>query len=283
MAEAGDIVEVTTPENPIAAAAPAAEPVEAAEKPETEAEIAEEAAADAVEGETEAEEGDDAENDLRDEKGRFKKNGVQSRIDELTRKARDAERRAEFYERLATANTAQNPAEDAAKPTVDQFEDYADYVEALTDWKVAQTTKTIARDAAQGAAANERQALYADRLAEARTAIPDFDAVMEKAQDISVAPHVAEAVLDSGRGPEIFYHMAQHPDVAERLNGLSPIRAAVEIGKIEAQLTAPAGRRQSQAPAPITPITTGSTTKVNLNTADMETYIAERRKQGARF
>lgn len=279
MAEAADVTEVTEtiPENPAVTAAPAAEPAaEAARQPE-------EAAAQPPEDADHPEESEGEENDLRDDKGRFKKNGVQARIDELTRKAGDAQRRADYYERLATANQAQNSAGDAAKPTVDQFEDYADFVEAITDWKVAQSTTTRAREAALGAAANERQVLYTDRLAEARTAIPDFDAVMEKAQDVSVAPHVAEAVLDSGRGPEIFYHMAQHPDVAERLNGLSPIRAAMEIGRIEAQLTAPAGRRQSQAPAPITPITTGSTTKVNLENADMPTYIAERIKQGARF
>lgn len=272
MAEAADIIEVTEtiPENP---AVTAAEP----------AETAEETAALPPEDDEQPEENEGEEKDLRDDKGRFKKNGVQSRIDELTRKAGDAQRRADYYERLATANTAQNPAVDAAKPTVDQFDDYADFVEAITDWKVAQSTQTIARDAAKGAAANERQVLYTDRLAEARATISDFDSVMEKAQDISVAPHVAEAVLDSGRGPEIFYHMAQNPELAERLNGLSPTRAALEIGRIEAQLTAPAGRRQSQAPAPITPIATGSTTKVNLNTADMDTYIAERRKQGARF
>jgi hypothetical protein len=276
MAEAVDIVEVTTPENPVAVAVPEVVPIEG-----------EEGAEQAVEGATEGEEGEKAEegdeNGLPDDKGRGKKHGVQARIDELTRGKRDAERRAEYYERLATANTAQDPAEGAAKPTVDQFEDYADFVEAIAGWSVAQSTKTLARDAAQGAAQNERKAHYAERLAETRATIADFDAVMEAAQDITVAPHVADAVLDSERGPEIFYHMAQHPEFAERLNGLSPTRAAMEIGRIEAQLTAPAGRRQSQAPAPITPLATGSTTKVNLNTADMATYIEERKRQGARF
>jgi len=277
MAESADIIEVTTPENPVAAAVAEEKPAEAA----VEAVEGEETPVEAAEGEEGEKAGDDDENALRDDKGRFKKNGVQTRIDELTRKARDAERRADYYERLATANTAQNPAEGAAEPTVDQFEDYGDYVKAIARWEVAQTTKTIARDAALGAAQNERKANYAERLAETRQAIPDWDEVMAKAENVEVLPHVAEAVLDSERGPEIFYHMAQNPGFAERLNGLSPTRAALEIGKIEASLTAP--RRQSQAPAPITPITTGSTTKVNLNTADMETYIAERRKMGARF
>ena len=249
---------------------------------EPDAEPAVEAVAEPVEGTAPEEAGDGEETDLRDDKGRFKKNGVQSRIDELTRKARDAERRANYYEGLAT-QPAQNPAEDAAKPTADQFESYDEFVEALTDWKVAQKTQTLAQDAAKGVVQHERQANYKERLAETKATITDYDAVMEKAADMQIADYVGEAVFDSERGPEIFYHLAQHPEVAERLNGLSPLKAAMEIGKIEAQLSAPAVKRTSQAPAPISPIAPGSNTKVNLDTADFETYVAERRKQGARY
>lgn len=251
-------------------------------EPEVAAEPIAEADVEAAEGEEVAPATDGEETDLRDDKGRFKKNGVQSRIDELTRKARDAERRANYYEGLAT-QPAQNPAEDAAKPTADQFDDYGEFVEALTDWKVAQKSQTLAQDAAKGVVQHERQANYQERLAETKATIADYDAVMEKAADMQIADYVGEAVYDSERGPEIFYHLAQHPEVAERLNGLSPLKAAMEIGKIEAQLSAPAVKRASQAPAPITPIVPGSNTKVNLDTADFETYVLERRKQGARY
>jgi hypothetical protein len=268
MADNDDIV-VTTHEPE------AVEAVEAVETPAEPPVEGEEAAVDDEAGETD-------ETPLRDDKGKFKKNGVQSRIDELTRKARDAERRANYYEGLAT-QPAQNSAEDAAKPTADQFDDYAEFVEALTDWKVAQKTQTLAKDAAKGVVQHEREANYKERLAETKAAITDFEEVMEKAKDMQIADYVGEAVFDSERGPEIFYHLAQHPEVAERLNGLSPMKAAMEIGKIEAQLSAPAAKRTSQAPAPITPIAPGSNTKVNLDTADFETYVSERRKQGARY
>lgn len=223
----------------------------------------------------------DETNGLRDEKGRFKKSGVQDRIDDLTRKFRDAERRASYYEGLATP-TAQNPADDAAKPTSDQFDSYDEFIEALTDWKVERKSRTLTQDAAKGVMEHERQANYAERLTEAKATISDFDAVVGKSE-VAIAPHVAEAVLDSERGPEIFYQMAQRPELAARLNGLSPTRAALEIGKLEAQMSAPAVKAPSNAPAPISPLTTGSTTKVNLAKADMETYIAERKKQGANF
>jgi hypothetical protein len=225
--------------------------------------------------------GEKEETGLRDEKGRFKKGGVQDRIDDLTRKFRDAERRASYYEGLAT-QPAQNSAGDAAKPTSDQFDSYDDYIEALTDWKVAAKSQSLAQDAAKGVMEHERQANYAERLTEAKASIPDFDAVVGNSE-IPIAPHVADAVLDSERGPEIFYQMAQRPELAAHLNSLSPTRAAMEIGRLEAQLATQPVKTPSNAPAPISPLTTGSTTKVNLAKADMETYIAERKKQGANF
>jgi hypothetical protein len=228
------------------------------------------------------------EKDLRDGKGRFKHNGVQSRFNELTRKnheserrARDAERRASYFEGLAT-QTAQNPAENAAKPTADQYDDYNEFVEALTDWKVAQKTQTMQSDAAKGVLENERKANYAERLEEAKSTIPDFVEVVG-ASDVTIANHVGELVMDSARGPEILYHLAQNPSLANTLNGLSERRAAMEIGRLEAQLEAPVVKRQSQAPAPISPISQGVSGKVNLDTADFETYVRERKKQGSRY
>ena len=270
MTENDDIVVVShTPEVVETPAEPAVEaPVEAVLEPETQETV---------------EMGEEAdESPLRDGKGKFKKGGLEERFHKLTGERNEARQRAEYFERLATGS-AQNPAEDAAKPQADQFEDYGEFVEALTDWKVAQTTKTLAQDAAQGVVQHERQANYQERLAETKATIKDFDEVMGKAADMQVADYVAEAVQDSERGPEIFYHLAQHPEVAERLNGLPPLRAAMEIGKIEAQLSTPVVKRASQAPAPITPIAPGSNATVNLQTADQATYEAERRRQGSRY
>lgn len=226
--------------------------------------------------------GETDEKPLRDDEGKFKKGGLEERFRKLTGERNEARHRAEYFERLATG-TAQNPADDAAKPTAEQFEDYGEFVEALTDWKVAQTTKTLAQDAAKGVVQHERQANYQERLVETKATIKDFDEVMGKAADMQIADYVAEAVQDSERGPEIFYHLAQHPEVADRLNGLSPLKAAMEIGRIEAQLSTPVVKRTSQAPVPITPITPGSNASVNLQTADQATYEAERKRMGSRY
>lgn len=217
---------------------------------------------------------------LRDEKGKFK--GVQARIDELTRARREAERSAEYWKGLAT-QTAQPSAEIAAKPTADQFDDYADYIEALTDWTVEQKTRDTATKAVANAETMHRQSNWADRQATAKASIPDYDNVVGSS-DVPVRDHVRDALLESERGPELAYHLARNPEFAAQLNNMSEVRATLELGRLESQLDqAPAPKPVSKAPAPITPLTTGATGRVNLATASMEDYIAERKRMGANF
>lgn len=238
---------------------------------------------------------DDAEDRPRDERGRFK--GVQSRIDELTRQARQAERDAAYWRTLAERQaTPQQAQPEPAKPTPEKFGDYAEYVEALTEWKAEQKIRQTlgARDAemaeraAQQAKAARAQT-FEQRAIEARTAMPDFDSVVGSATT-PVAPHVMEAILDSDVGPQIAYHLAKNPADAERLSAM-PERAALrEIGRIEASLArpaapapAPAAPKVTNAPPPTRPASSGSARVPDLSKASMDEYVAARKAQGARW
>ena len=130
---------------------------------------------------------------------------------------------------------------------------------------------------------------WAERQTAARAALPDYDQVVGGA-DIPVARHVAEVLLDSDQGPALAYHLAKNPDVAAKLNGLSPVAAAREIGRIEAGLSAPPA---TQA-APAARLSTAPTPPGHLKTAapatqrdpakmSMDEYKAMRSKQGARW
>ena len=90
--------------------------------------------------------------------------------------------------------------------------------------------------------------------------------------------------MDADAGPSLAYHLAKNPDVAARLNAMTPTRAAIELGRIETTLTAPAVKVPSNAPTPITPIPPQASGRtVDLSKASMEDYIAERKRQGAVF
>jgi hypothetical protein len=95
-----------------------------------------------------------------------------------------------------------------------------------------------------------------ERQSEFREATPDYDAVVGKSA-VQIAPHVVDTLLDSESGPELAYHLAKRPETVKRINALSPLSAARELGRIEATLSNPAApqiKPASKAPAPITPV-----------------------------
>ena len=235
------------------------------------------------------EEGDEGDDQGGEEKPQEKpKRSARERINELTKRAHEAEREAQRWRESAERKTA-DPSE---KPNPDKFGSYDEYVEALADWKadqrVAESFKR--RDAERSQAAEARAAeakaqAWAERQSEFREATPDYDAVVGKSA-VQIAPHVVDTLLDSESGPELAYHLAKRPETVKRINALSPLSAARELGRIEATLSNPAApqiKPASKAPAPITPARSSAPASVNLATANMDQYIEARRKQGATF
>jgi len=233
------------------------------------------------------EEGDEGDDQGGEEKPQEKpKRSARERINELTKRAHEAEREAQRWREAAERKTA-DPSE---KPNPDKFGSYDEYVEALADWKadqrVAESFKR--RDAERSQAAEARAAeakaqAWAERQSEFREATPDYDAVVGKSA-VQIAPHVVDTLLDSESGPELAYHLAKRPETVKRINALSPLSAARELGRIEATLSNPPQiKPASKAPAPITPVRSSAPAAVDLASANMDQYIAARRKQGATF
>lgn len=254
--------------------------------------------AEGAQQEQSAQQQEDGQQQERDEQGRFKPGGkVQQRIDELTRARHEAEREAAYWRTRAESSGGKDDAgktdEPALRPTPDQFENYIDYIEALTDWKADQGVKKAmsARDSeraseAQTKAIQSRESVWVERQNEARTMLPDYDEVVGLST-APIAPHLAETLLDSDRGPEVAYYLAKNPDLLKRINDMSHTSAAREIGKIEALLEKqqkPAVK-MSGAPAPTTPIGGAGKTNATSDPAKMtmEQYKAFRKKQGARW
>jgi len=101
---------------------------------------------------------------------------------------------------------------------------------------------------------------------------------------VPISGHVVDALMDADAGPALAYHLAKNPAVAERLNAMTPTRAAIELGRLETTLAAPATKAPSNAPEPIKPLNSQHSGRmIDLSKASMEDYIAERRRQGARF
>lgn len=235
----------------------------------------------------------------RDDQGRFR-NPVQPRIDELTRKVRENEREAAFWRARAEA-AEKPPAPPAQKPTPDKFDDYGAYVEALTEFKADEKVKkaleTHDQQQTEKQQTETRQSTWQQRKAEAAKSIPDLDAVLS-ASEVPLSAAVQAELLDSEWGPQIAYHLDKHPELAEKLNGLTDKQVAREIGRLEATMTAPAPvvegeppadppepppvvKKTTAAPPPVKPIGQGRSTAIDLSKASMDDYVKARVAQGA--
>jgi hypothetical protein len=238
----------------------------------------------------------------REDNGKFRK-PVQPRIDELTRKARENEREAAYWRQRAEAKEAKDAeAAKPVKPTIDQYTDYNEYVEALAEFKAGEKidARLKARDTESEAKAKATAfaTSWNERVADAKAKHEDYESVVSTS-DVAVADHVKDVINDSEVGPAVIYHLAKNPDVAQRLNQMTPLGAAREIGRIESQLArtpepeaetektepsvAPARSKTSTAPAPAKPISSGRATPPDLAKASMDEYVKARKNMGARW
>ena len=201
---------------------------------------------------------------------------LEKRFSELTKQREDArkeaqrerEQRESLESRLKELEQRANPAPVQSsvyeKPQPHQFTDAFEYAEALSEWSAEQALLNRDKQEAERKANDERQKMLNDwqkRLDVAKSDLPDYED-MVASSDVQVSDAVRDAILESDVGPRILYHLAENPEIAEKLNAGSMISALRQIGKLEAQFekketpvaeSKPSVAR-SKAPAPINPL-----------------------------
>ena len=194
------------------------------------------------------------------------KDPVQKRIDELTKKRRDAERladnektkRLELEQELEKLRNAQGQD---GKPRPEDFDTEAEFVEALTDWKLDQKAQKSTKEATEGKEKEEiektSEALDA-KMERGRKKHADFDTLV-LADNLKISPVMVDTILFSDAAEDVLYYLGQHPDESAKIAAMPPLRVAHELGKIEARLNAPPPRKKTtQAPDPIYPVQTSA-------------------------
>ena len=205
--------------------------------------------------------------------------------EEKSEGAKRRERRKAEIARLATerdeANARARAAEAerdklkarAASVKVPKDEDFADPFDLAAHKASAETERRlIGRDAetadetakaAQSRADQLQQAERAalvddwnDKEADAKTRYADFDKVVKYGWEPSQI--MVDLLLTSEVGPDVAYHLGTNRAVAMQIARMNPVEAARAIGRIEASLTAPKPRTETNAPTPINPVKGGA-------------------------
>lgn len=234
-----------------------------------------------------------------DEDKKPKKEGVQSRIDELTRRRHEAEER----ELIALTKLQELQGKQDEKPKQEAFEEYSDFVEATSRWVARQEHQRLMEQQA----VDTHQATYIEQKkfeqgrfmeaveskdAEGNPAYGDFGTTAATLSKILGPQHEAyHALFESEQFPELVLHLASNLNEAAHIVSLTPRAQLREILRLEdkissgtlqpaakpAQNSPSSPRRISSAPAPVRTVTGGrEVVKRDPNNEAMQDYASRR-------
>ena len=185
-----------------------------------------------------------------------KEDGFQKRINKVTADKYEQQRRADDLQRQLDEVQAK-PKEVVAAPKLEDFDhDEEAFNAANIKYQVAEAVraeKAVLNTEAQQVKAAEAQRAFNDRIVAMN--IPDFADVANAVPQLPSG--VADALVQSENGAELIYHLGTHLDMADKIANMSPNQAMMELGRISANMNTKSEIKQSAAPDPIEPITSG--------------------------
>jgi len=163
-------------------------------------------------------------------------------------------------------------------PERDSYRDDDAYLQAqiehLAERKAAEKLELRERQTQQERAAEA----FHDKAEKVQAQYPDFQAVISN-PTLTINEAMAEFITDSDSGAEIAYHLGKNPHRAADIAAMSPIKAARELTKLEAELAAKPKPQPSRAPAPISPIKAESGGSKDPSEMTDAEFAAYRRRQ----
>lgn len=154
------------------------------------------------------------------------------------------------------------PDKEAPKPP--KLEDFNYDQQAYEDARLAYNTEHAVTKALSETRKQENETRLREARAELveeftegvtaiKERITDYDQVMDSCK-VDLRKDVADLILSSDKGPHLAYELAKNNGAKLReIQSLPPNEAARAIGRIEARLSLPQPKKQTQAPAPIKP------------------------------
>lgn len=200
-----------------------------------------------------------------------KPNRLEKRFSDITKQRelaraeaeRERTRASELEAKLKELEAKVNPkpVEQLSEPQPEQFETAFDYAKALAKYSTEEALRERDRQEAERRIAEERAKTFEawnKRQAEVKAELPDYEDMLASS-DVVVSDQIRDAIFESDVGPRILYHLAENPEVAEKLAKMSTISALRELGKIEARLEKAPQEEvkavvRSNAPKPISPL-----------------------------
>jgi hypothetical protein len=165
---------------------------------------------------------------------------------------RRAERDNERLLRLAEQTRAPEPRKpdpppEPAKTLKDFNYDEAAFARHLREEVAREAAQAVKQELSQA----QEQQRFAERTKSFRTREMEFAKTVEDYTEVAhfapISSEVADMVKELDNGPEVAYYLGKNPDLAEKISALSERSAAIELGKIEARLSAEREKLKSKS------------------------------------
>lgn len=190
---------------------------------------------------------------------------------------RKAARIAELEQQLAAKSEEAEP--DPAKYEGGEFD--AKYIRDLAKHIAKSEVRKTAGAAPQAQVSPEMIAFQQ----EAKRFSPELE---KKAAEFyedggRIPEHVASAIFSAENRPAVLNHVLDNPELADEISGMTPMQAAVKIGRLDAAFGKAPTRTVTKAPPPLKPPSGGASppqTPIDLaKSDDVSAYVALRRQQ----
>lgn len=187
----------------------------------------------------ETEESAPSEETVDDQAAGTQKGGVQKKIDKLTKQRAEAEREAAYWRGKAEGSTTGDMPAEPAKGKLDpnDFATYEEYVDAVADAKIEERIAKIEAERTQSAETRQKQKME-EVFQKARAKYEDFDEIAFAPTGVVTNPEVLKILQTTGDSMgDLLYYLGSNPEVSRRINAMSPINAAIELGAVKAKIT----------------------------------------------
>ena len=197
----------------------------------------------------------------------------------LLKEERRVHRRIEQQQREQQQRQALEKA-----PERDDFRDDEAYLQAQIEHRaeVKAAQKLAERERAQQ---QERMTeTFLEKAEKASERYADFQAVVGNPA-LAINDGMAEFIADSELGADVAYYLGKNPLKASQIAQMSPIKAARELTRIEAEIASKPKATPSKAPEPITPVGSrgkATTSSLPSDDDDIDTWMRKERERKQR-
>lgn len=206
---------------------------------------------------------------------------TQAEVDALVQKRLLKEERRVHRRIEQQLREAQQQQTAQVEPKREAYQDDDAFVQAQIEHLAEKRAAEKLAQRQQADEAERRNESFLEKAEKASERYPDFHTVVGN-PTLQINDGMAEFLAESELGADVAYFLGKNPIKAAHIAQLSPIKAARELTRIEAEIAAQPKATPSQAPAPITPVGTrgkASTSALPSDDDDIDTWM---RKEAAR-